>query len=141
MKKLVVLRGIPGSGKSQKAREIATEYKGTIVSVDNYFERNGEYKFLDTEISRAYGYVEGQVDILMQQQTQLIIADGIHQSEKHLRGYQALADKYGYELEIQYPDGEHIFDVEHCFRHSIHRVPRRTLQKIKDRFERENIAA
>lgn len=138
--KLIVIRGIPGSGKSNKAQQLSTEHHGRVVSVDAYFERSGSYKFKDTEISRAYGYVEGQIDMLMQQSVPCIIADGIHQSGKHLIGYQLLADKHGYELEVQYPDGPSIFDVETCFKHSLHKVPRRTIAKIAERFEREHAA-
>jgi len=136
MAKLVVIRGLPGSGKSKKAHEIATEYKGTVVSVDDYFTVDGEYRFKDTEISRAYGYVEGKITALMSGGTETIIADGIHQSEKHIQSYRRLAEKFGYELEIQYPDGD-IFDIEQCFQHSIHKVPRRTIAKIAERFERD----
>jgi adenylate kinase family enzyme len=38
------MRGLPGSGKSTKAKKIAGE-KGVIYSTDDYFMVNGEYKY------------------------------------------------------------------------------------------------
>jgi predicted kinase len=135
--KLIVIRGLPGSGKSAYAETLANNEKAIVVSVDAYFQRDGEYKFKSHEISRAYGYIEGQIDVLMQNYTPTIIADGIHQSEKHVQSYQFLADKYGYSLEIHYPPGEFIWDVSACYKHSIHRVPFRAIKNISDKFERE----
>ena len=38
------MRGLPGSGKSTKARKIAGQF-GVVYSTDDFFMVNGEYKF------------------------------------------------------------------------------------------------
>jgi hypothetical protein len=48
-----ILRGIPGSGKSTKAREL-TDVPDYICSADDYFVKDGVYKFLAHEIAQAH---------------------------------------------------------------------------------------
>ena len=42
-KKLIINRGIPGSGKSTSAKKLAP--KEQIFSTDDYFMKNGKYIF------------------------------------------------------------------------------------------------
>ena len=44
MKKVYILRGIPGSGKSELAQELAKD-TGRIHSTNDYFYENGTYRF------------------------------------------------------------------------------------------------
>ena len=44
VRELVLMRGLPGSGKSTKAKKIAGE-RGVIYSTDDFFMVNGEYKY------------------------------------------------------------------------------------------------
>ena len=51
MKKLILLRGIPGSGKSTFAKSISNESTGHIES-DMFFIKDGEYKFDGSRINK-----------------------------------------------------------------------------------------
>ena len=51
-KKLVILVGLPGSGKSTKAKELAGT-EGIILSTDEFFMKDGEYQFDFTKCSDA----------------------------------------------------------------------------------------
>lgn len=47
-----IMRGIPGSGKSTRAKEIAKQ--DYICSADDYFIKNGVYTFVQHEIGKAH---------------------------------------------------------------------------------------
>ena len=44
VKELVLMRGLPGSGKSTKAKKIAGQI-GVVFSTDDFFMVNGQYKY------------------------------------------------------------------------------------------------
>lgn len=57
--KVVVLRGIPGSGKSTYAMavlkaQVPTGDEGLIVSADRYFEHDKQYRFDPTKLREAH---------------------------------------------------------------------------------------
>lgn len=141
MKKLIIMRGIPGSGKSTKAAELAKENNGVIASVDHFFERTGTYEFDKYSVGHSYGFCEGEVAAYMKQGHDTIIADGVHSVLKRLEVYADLAKTYGYKVEYVYPDGDAIFDPQACYEHSVHNVPLQVIKNIAANFEREAVAA
>jgi len=54
MKKIVVMQGIPGSGKSTWAQAEAQRTGGLVVSADHWFERSGSYVFDVRELGKAH---------------------------------------------------------------------------------------
>jgi len=54
MKKIIIMQGVPGSGKSTWAKEEAARTGGTIVSADHWFERSGEYRFDPSQLGQAH---------------------------------------------------------------------------------------
>lgn len=49
------MRGLPGSGKSTIVRSITSTYPGCVVcSADDYFMKDGVYKFDGTQLSYAH---------------------------------------------------------------------------------------
>ncbi len=55
---LYLIRGVPGSGKSTKARELLEQGLATVhLEADMYFEdEEGNYKFEPTKIGRAHSW-------------------------------------------------------------------------------------
>lgn len=58
MATLIILRGIPGSGKSCYARMIKTTWPGqwVIASADEYFMVDGKYKFDRKNLQKAHDF-------------------------------------------------------------------------------------
>ena len=59
MKKTVILRGVPGAGKSTAAKQMFVEQglagiPVTTFSADYYFERSGEYQFDPSKLGAAH---------------------------------------------------------------------------------------
>lgn len=51
---LFIMRGYPGSGKSHKAKEISKEFDATICSADDYWMKDGQYKFNANKLEDAH---------------------------------------------------------------------------------------
>lgn len=60
MKRLVVMRGASGSGKSTKAKQLAADYlnlygaEAWIFSTDEFFMRDGQYMFNPAALGHAH---------------------------------------------------------------------------------------
>lgn len=48
------MRGYPGSGKSTKAKELAERFDAVICSADDYFMKDGNYKFNVSKLKDAH---------------------------------------------------------------------------------------
>jgi AAA domain len=53
----VVLRGLPGSGKSTFAKKLAASYGFLVLEADDHFYVNGEYKFDPARAADAHALV------------------------------------------------------------------------------------
>ncbi|KAK5984223.1 hypothetical protein GCK32_022341, partial [Trichostrongylus colubriformis] len=42
---MILMRGVPGSGKSYLANSLATNHGGVVYSTDDFFIRDGQYQF------------------------------------------------------------------------------------------------
>ncbi len=51
---LVVVRGLPGSGKTTLGKRIAVELGATLVEADHFFEVDGEYRFEPARLPDAH---------------------------------------------------------------------------------------
>jgi shikimate kinase len=57
VKILFIVRGLPGSGKSTIAKQLSYNH----FEADQYFERDGEYNFIPSEIGNAHQWCRHQV--------------------------------------------------------------------------------
>ena len=57
MSKLILVRGLPGSGKSTYAKTLGMIH----FEADMYFERNGEYEYNPRELSKAHSWCQYKV--------------------------------------------------------------------------------
>ena len=54
-KRLIILRGLPGSGKTTMGFEILanSKIKGVLLSVNDYFKENPKFKTIDDGLTKA----------------------------------------------------------------------------------------
>jgi predicted kinase len=147
MKKVVIVRGLPGSGKST----IAQKYKDTfydscfICSTDDYWMRpDGLYDFNYALLNKSHQWNQQRVEhILREEQNTLfdavIIIDNTNTTFNEMRPYVKLAVKYGYEIEVQEPTTWWKRDVEECFERNTHGVPYSTVRKMDERWEDHDV--
>jgi hypothetical protein len=134
MKNLILLRGLPGSGKSTFAKTMWSEY--VVCEADDYFvdEETGEYKFNARDLPKAHNWCKFRVETFMKdnqvndQFYENIVVSNTFTQEWEMKPYIDLANQYGYT----------IFTIVVENRHgnsNVHNVPEETINKMKNRFE------
>lgn len=132
MKNLVLLRGVPGSGKSTFAHFIWSNY--AICEADQFFVGDdGVYRFDGTKIKQAHEWCRNEVEIRMKdneanpQYYPEIVVSNTFTQEWEMEEYYKLAEKYGYR----------VFSLIVENRHggiNTHGVPEEKVQQMRDRF-------
>jgi len=133
MKTLILLRGLPGSGKSTFANFIWNDY--AICEADKFFyDTEGNYNFDATKLRQAHEWCRNQVETRMkdnQNNPQFypeIVVSNTFTQEWEMEAYYKLAEQYGYK----------VFSIIVENRHggvNQHGVPADKLEQMKNRFE------
>lgn len=133
-KTLILLRGLPGSGKSTTAKLLGAGGAGYAhFEADMYFMEDGEYKFDPSKIKDAHKWCQTSVEQAMLLNytagyNDTIIVSNTFTQEWEMEPYYKLAEPWGYRV--------YSIIVEN--RHggvNVHGVPEDKLQAMKDRFE------
>jgi predicted kinase len=100
--KVTILRGIQGSGKSTYAgRILNSEDRVACVSADHYFMHNGEYKFDPAKLPEAHATCLRQfISLCHNEVSRHIIVDNTNATVAEIAPYYAIAQAYGYDVEI-----------------------------------------
>lgn len=129
---LILLRGLPGSGKSTLGEIILQTTQQQIpdvLSADNLFINDkGEYNFDPTKLKEAHNICQQKCAERMRLEFSKIVVANTFTQEWEMKPYFEMAERYRYRL--------HCIIVEN--RHgnkNIHDVPDDKIQIMKDRFE------
>jgi len=136
--KLYLIRGLPGSGKSTLAEEMADAFYCSQWEADMYFylvpERPSgtiifgkEYRFDASKLHAAHVWCQDRVENDMENERDDIIVSNTFTTEKELKPYLELAEKYGYTVNTMIIENRHGSA-------SVHRVPEETMTKMRNRF-------
>ena len=106
IKRMVILRGLPGSGKSTRAAEIVRAESGgssgVIHSADDYFySPSGVYNYNPALLGRAHLSNRARSLQAAENGNSPIVIDNTNLSIKEMKPYVQIAKKYGYVLEIE----------------------------------------
>ncbi len=123
-KVLVILRGIPGSGKSTYVQD---KYPSAVVcSADNYFSRSGEYKFDPRLLGRAHGKCRADCKAAMERKEKIIIVDNTNTKWSEFKPYRGLAKTFDYITKVVRIN----CSVETAFERNIHSVPLESIRRM-----------
>ncbi|KAJ8342629.1 hypothetical protein SKAU_G00325570 [Synaphobranchus kaupii] len=136
---LVILRGLPGSGKTDLAWDIIENYgnSGEVLSTDDYFkDEDGHYYFNYSQLKWAHEWNQERAKEAMKNGVHPIIIDNPNITCSDMKPYVLMGLEYGYciEYEITPDTFECTVDelharAEHCG------IPRWVMDRMRNTFE------
>lgn len=138
-KELILMRGLPGSGKSTKARELAGEV-GQIFSTDDFFSITGKYIFNGNDLGKAHAWNQRRSLAAMKAGIPTVVIDNTNTTIREIRSYLPhieLARQLGYTVRIVEPETSWRFDVKELVELNTHNVPEKAIHKMLRRYVRD----
>lgn len=124
-KTLIIVRGLPGSGKTTFSEMLTKRMQDCVhLESDQYFMKDGEYKFDINKLHQAHKTCQQNVKRYMESNQDTIIVSNTSTKESEVDVYYELAKYYGYE----------VFCIIMENRHggiNTHNVPQETLERMK----------
>jgi len=129
---LILLRGLPGAGKSTLAKVIL-QFRETdepeVLSADDFFvNENGVYEFDVQKIKEAHQYCQFRCSERMRQQKAKIVVANTFTQEWEMDDYFKMAERYNYRVHTVIVENRHGNE-------NVHGVPQDKLQQMKNRFQ------
>ncbi len=129
MRTVIILRGLPGSGKSTFAKLLG----GVVLSMDKFWTKDGQpYKFDRTRIEEAAAWVRAEFKAAIDRDEELIVVDNTHTREWEYAPFKNGAEAMGYTT--------HVVEVQRglfeCFDAGLHKVPFDKIVDMAERFDR-----
>ncbi len=132
MKKLTIMRGVPGSGKSFKAAAMG----GLVLSTDDYFmNKFGVYAFNPKVLKHAHAWNQKRAAEAMQNNVPHVIVVNTCCQAWEAREYCLAANVNGYEVEFVCADSPWAQDAHECAARNQHGVPLSAIVAMLSRFE------
>lgn len=137
-----LMRGLPGSGKSTRARELALAHyeRGEatyVLSADDFWVQNaaGEYRFDGRLIGEAHAWNQDRMVAALENGADAIVIDNCNVCREHAKPYVRLALEFDYEVVIVEPKTPWAFDLDGLLAHGSHNVPRHSLERMLRNWE------
>jgi len=131
-KDLILLRGIPGSGKTTLGHVILKWMSNDttdVLSADDYFmDENGNYNFDITKIKEAHNDCQVRCANKMKNEISKIVVANTFTQEWEMEKYYEMAERYNYRVHSVIVENRHGGVNEH-------NVPDETIEKMRNRFE------
>ena len=126
---LYLIRGLPGAGKSTFGALL-----GKVISADDFFMVDGEYRFVPSKLSAAH------TDCQMRTKNELhngtVVVANTFTQRWEMEPYIQMANNLGVEIVIL-----DVFDGactnEELFARNVHGVPLASIQAMRQRYERD----
>jgi predicted kinase len=120
---LIILRGLPGSGKSSLAGILNIPH----CCADDYFMKDGKYDFRIGDLGKAHAWCQNKCKTWMENWVPQIVVANTSTTARELKPYYDLAKKYGYRVYSVIVENRHDGKNEH-------NVPEESIQKMLERF-------
>lgn len=132
--KVIIMRGVPGSGKSTWAANLAIKYDAVICSADHFFvNEKGEYKWDPKKLDAAHEACKRKAEKMLASGKSVVI-DNTNIKKRMYRAYIYLADLFNAEVIL----AERRVDFRVAAKHGKHNVPFRQVEKMHLGFEEDH---
>lgn len=122
MPRLVLVRGLPGSGKSTYAKSLSIHH----VEADMYFvNKHGTYQFNPHKLHQAHKWCQGQTEHLLKNGQDVVVSNTFVEHWE-MKPYMEMATHFNVDVEVVVCTGNFI---------SIHDVPKNTIKKMKFKWQ------
>ena len=126
MKQLMLIRGLPGSGKSTAAKLFD---KALHFEADMYFlDSDGNYQFDASKIKNAHNWCRDSVMDAMKEGHPIVVVSNTFTQEWEMEVYYLLAEELGYRVISMIVENRH--DGK-----NIHGCPDDKIEQMRNRFE------
>ena len=126
-KTLYILRGVSGSGKTTLAYTLENSLVDAhSYAADDYFTNEGIYEFEASKLKDAHFWCKTMVEVDMKRDRVNIIVHNTNTSEREIKPYTDLADKFGYKVVSLVVENRH-------GSRSVHDVPSHVLENQEGR--------
>jgi predicted kinase len=126
---IILIRGVPGSGKSTLGAVLSESGKYPVFSVDDFFtDANGNYKFDHLKNHLAYEQCRMNTERSMKDGIKKIFVDNTFTMDWEMDPYIKLASTYSYELFVITVENYHGSK-------NIHEIPEEQIEKMKSKYK------
>ncbi len=145
MNKLVIMRGLPGDGKSTKANAIANDIgkqgkRAIILSTDDIISAKSEwpedgYLFCLDYHGKAHELNQSKTKEACRRGIDCVIVDNTNTVWRECKPYFDIAKEFNYKVVLEHSNAYWAGQPEECFNKTTHNVPLETIKKMKARFQ------
>lgn len=135
VKIMVLMRGLPGSGKTSLAKIIKGR-SGVILSTDDFFcNEEGLYRYDPHRLPEAHGWNKHRALVKVQEGRTPVIIDNTNVQAWEMKPYIIMALHHGYEVDILEPETSWKFNPKELAKRNIHGVPKYKISEMKEHYD------
>lgn len=145
MKKVIIMVGLPGSGKSTIANKIATSRGAHVFSADKYMvDGDGNYEFKVERLGRCHANCLNDFTMAIMAESEkaargeidsVLIIDNTNMTNIERAPYVSLGLAFGYEIEVCFVDSG--LSLDRLTQRNVHGVGLHSLRNMLLNMERE----
>lgn len=125
MTKLILIRGLPGSGKTTLAKQMAEKQPFELIEADMFFEIDGKYRFNPRLIKKAHEWCRVTTGVALASDLDVIVSNTFTQMWE-MKPYFKMARELNVDVEV--------IECKEVYK-NIHNVPKAVLDRMKARWE------
>uniref|UniRef100_A0A1A8CBZ1 NEDD4 binding protein 2-like 2 n=1 Tax=Nothobranchius kadleci TaxID=1051664 RepID=A0A1A8CBZ1_NOTKA len=132
---LILMRGLPGSGKTTRARELLPIGPcGVILSTDDYFAQKYGYQYDPGLLGVAHEWNQSRANNALNDGRSPVIIDNTNLQAWEMKPYVKMALERGYKVDFCEPETSWKFDPLELEKRNKHGVPQEKIKQMMDRF-------